>query len=108
MSLIRNGKSSAKLSCSLVRERVRQLIQEIGAVLPDVTVHDITHVDALWRVAGEIAGGDYPLNPAEAFVLGGGFLLHDAPTSWRPMKTGSLASRKHSSGKILSRTDSEE
>lgn len=41
-------------------------------------MHDITHVDALWHVASEIAGPNYPLNPAEAFVLGGAFLLHDA------------------------------
>lgn len=60
------------------RERVAQLIQEIGALLPLLTVHDITHVDALWRIADEIAGHDFPVNPAEAFVLGGCFLLHDA------------------------------
>lgn len=41
-------------------------------------MHDITHIDALWRVANQIAGPDYPLNPAEAYVLGGAFLLHDS------------------------------
>lgn len=60
------------------RGRTAQLIGEIGQLLPGLTVHDITHVDALWRVANEIAGPEYPLNPAEAFVLGGSFLLHDA------------------------------
>ena len=60
------------------RERTAQLVGEIGVLLPQLTVHDITHLDALWRVADEIAGPDYPLNPAEAFVLGGAFLLHDA------------------------------
>jgi hypothetical protein len=60
------------------RERTAQLVGEIGGLLPDLTVHDITHLDALWRVADQIAGPDYPLNPAEAFVLGGAFLLHDA------------------------------
>ena len=60
------------------RERTAQLVGEIGGLLPQLTVHDITHLDALWRVADEIAGPDYPLNPAEAFVLGGAFLLHDA------------------------------
>ncbi|MFF7063052.1 hypothetical protein [Pseudomonas sp. NPDC008258] len=43
-----------------------------------LTVHDITHVDALWWTASEIIGPDYEVNPAEAFVLGGAFLLHDA------------------------------
>ena len=60
------------------RNRTAQLVGEIGGLLPALTVHDITHLDALWRVADEIAGPDYPLNPAEAFVLGGSFLLHDA------------------------------
>lgn len=60
------------------RERVAKLLQLIAAELPALTVHDITHVDALWHVASEIAGPNYPLNPAEAFVLGGAFLLHDA------------------------------
>lgn len=60
------------------REHTAQLVGEIGAFLPELTVHDITHLDALWGVADQIAGPDYPLNPAEAFVLGGAFLLHDA------------------------------
>jgi len=60
------------------RARTAQLVGEIGGLLPQLTVHDITHLDALWRIADEIAGPGYPLNPAEAFVLGGAFLLHDA------------------------------
>lgn len=60
------------------RERAAQLVNEIHTLLPQLTVHDITHLDALWRVADEIAGPGYELNPAEAFVLGGAFLLHDA------------------------------
>lgn len=60
------------------RERVGQLVSTLGAELPMLTVHDISHLDALWRVADEIAGPDYPLNAAEAFVLGGAILLHDA------------------------------
>lgn len=59
-------------------ERVAQLLGLIKAELPNLTLHDITHVDALWQVASEIAGPNYPLNPAEALVLGGAFLLHDA------------------------------
>jgi hypothetical protein len=60
------------------RERVALLIGQIKTELPNLTLHDITHVDALWRVASEVAGSKYDLNPAEAFVLGGAFLLHDA------------------------------
>lgn len=60
------------------RERVSHLLSHIQRELPNLTLHDITHVDALWEVASQIAGPDYPLNPAEALVLGGAFLLHDA------------------------------
>jgi hypothetical protein len=47
-------------------------------VLPGLTVHDITHLDALWAVADEIIGSDFYVSEAEAFVLGGAFLLHDS------------------------------
>ncbi|MDP1646433.1 MAG: ATP-binding protein [Thiobacillus sp.] len=60
------------------RERVALLVGKIHKDMPDLTVHDISHIDALWWTASEIAGENFPLNPAEAFVLGGAFLLHDA------------------------------
>lgn len=60
------------------RGRVALLLNQIQRELPDLTLHDITHVDSLWRVASEIAGPTFILNPAEALVLGGAFLLHDA------------------------------
>jgi hypothetical protein len=60
------------------RERVATLTAEIPRDLPDFTVHDVTHLDALWEMASLIAGESYPLTPAEAFVLGGAILLHDA------------------------------
>ena len=60
------------------RSRVVLLLQQIQWELPSLTLHDISHVDSLWDVASEIAGPEYDLTPAEAFVLGGAFLLHDA------------------------------
>jgi len=53
-------------------------VGEIHAVLPHLTVHDLTHADTLWDVGSEICGPDYKLNPLQAFVLGASFLLHDA------------------------------
>ena len=41
------------------------------------TVHDDTHLDALWEMADIIAGTPFVLTPSEAFVLGGAFLIHD-------------------------------
>jgi Histidine kinase-, DNA gyrase B-, and HSP90-like ATPase len=51
--------------------------ETIAKDLPDFTVHDITHSDALWEYADLIAGKTYPLNPCEGFVLGCAFLIHD-------------------------------
>lgn len=59
------------------RERVTYLAGEIHRHLPDYTVHDVTHLDALWEMTDIIAGPDYVLTPTEAFVLGGAILLHD-------------------------------
>jgi hypothetical protein len=43
----------------------------------EYTVHDITHIDALWETADLITKEDFELTPTEAFVLGGTFLIHD-------------------------------
>lgn len=59
------------------RDRAELLAGEIDRDLPDYTVHDVTHLDALWGLADLIAGPDFHLTPAEAFVLGGAFLIHD-------------------------------
>lgn len=59
------------------RDRAKTVAGEIPRDLPDYTVHDVSHLDALWEMAGLVAGSDYPLNAMEAFVLGGAFLVHD-------------------------------
>lgn len=59
------------------RERSGQIAGEISRDLPEFTVHDITHLDALWEMADLIAGPDFNITPTEAFVLGGSFLIHD-------------------------------
>ncbi|TSD60292.1 ATP-binding protein [Variovorax sp. KBS0712] len=59
------------------RNRAAILGGEIALDLPEFTVHDLTHLDALWELADLIAGQEYAITPAEAFVLGGAFLTHD-------------------------------
>lgn len=59
------------------RERAQILASEIIRTLPEFTVHDISHIDALWDTAELVTKGCTDLNPAEAFVLGGAFLIHD-------------------------------
>jgi hypothetical protein len=60
-----------------VRERAGLLAGEIRRDLPQLTLHDQSHLDALWETAATILGPDYALTPTEGFVLGGAFLLHD-------------------------------
>jgi hypothetical protein len=60
-----------------MRERAGKLAGEISATLPDFTVHDVSHLDALWEMAEIATGEEGSLNPAEAFVFGGAVLVHD-------------------------------
>jgi hypothetical protein len=59
------------------RSAVEPLARDISRALPMFTDHSIAHSDALWDTASLVCGDDVPINPAEAFVLGGAFLLHD-------------------------------
>ncbi len=59
------------------RDNARLLAGEIASILPEYTVHDITHIDALWDMADVFLPRDYFLSPIECFVLGGAFILHD-------------------------------
>jgi Histidine kinase-, DNA gyrase B-, and HSP90-like ATPase len=61
-----------------MRENVAPLVSAAHIDCPGLTVHDVTHLDALWETASMIGGDNFALNPAEAFVLGGAILLHDA------------------------------
>lgn len=64
-----------------IRERAAQLVSRIAVDVPGMTVHDISHLDALWDTASSVAEGAVPVNPTEAFVLGASILLHDAAMS---------------------------
>lgn len=59
------------------RSRVEPLAGEIALSVPGYTDHSILHCDSLWDITDVVAGPEYPLTPAEAFVLGGAFLIHD-------------------------------
>lgn len=61
-----------------MRTRASALVAKIAGDLPHMTVHDVTHLDALWEMASIATGESFDLNPAEAFVFGGAILLHDA------------------------------
>jgi len=58
-----------------------ELSREIQRDLPQLTLHDDRHFEALWARADQIAGDDFELTPLEVFVFGGAILLHDAANS---------------------------
>jgi Histidine kinase-, DNA gyrase B-, and HSP90-like ATPase len=86
-----------------LRDMSKSLVQNIAADLRSYTVHDVTHLDALWGIASEIAGPDYFLTPTEAFVLGGAILLHDAGMSLAAYPGGIAEIKKQSSWPIVLR-----
>ena len=70
------------------RDRAAHLANEIRKDLPELSVHDLTHLDALWEIAATIAGDGYAVTPAEGFVLGGAILLHDLAMSVAAVEGG--------------------
>jgi len=64
-----------------MRSKVEQLVSRIAVDMPGMTVHDITHLDALWETASLVAEGAVNVSPPEAFVLGASILLHDSAMS---------------------------
>ena len=68
-------RNALALAYGQLRERAGELVGEIHAIFPQLTVHDLTHADALWDVASEICGPNFDLNPLEGFVLGAEFSL---------------------------------
>ena len=73
------------------RAVVEPLAAEISRSLPMFTDHSIAHADALWDTASLICGEHFPINPAEAFVLGGAFLLHDVGMGLASYRGGAAA-----------------
>lgn len=65
-----------------VHTNAAYVLDKIRVDFPNLTVHDISHVDGLWQVGSVIVGQGYDINPLEGFVLGCAFLLHDAVLSY--------------------------
>ncbi|MDR9754458.1 ATP-binding protein [Pseudomonas sp. SZMC_28357] len=64
-----------------MRDKAAVLVSQISSAIPGLTVHDITHLDALWETASLVSEGAITVSPAEAFVFGASILLHDSAMS---------------------------
>ena len=77
-----------------IRRNAKELTSSIASSLPGLTIHDISHLDALWEVASTVVGEDFPLNPLEAYVFGAAVLLHDAGLCFEAYSGGRDALRR--------------
>ncbi|HEY4785801.1 MAG TPA: hypothetical protein VIH57_07120, partial [Bacteroidales bacterium] len=60
-----------------VRKKANIISNFICQSQPGLTLHDTSHLDALWETANIIAGNDLNLNPIEAYIFGCSVLFHD-------------------------------
>ena len=81
-------------SLRLIRRNAEMLSTRIAVSLPELTIHDISHLDALWEVASTVAGSEFPLNPIEAYVFGSAVLIHDAGLCFEAYSGGREALRE--------------
>lgn len=72
------GRDTLRTAFFSMRERVKPLVAQIQNDCPNLTVHDVSHLDALWQTADQIVGKNYSVSPIEAFVFGSAVLIHDA------------------------------
>ncbi|WP_226366624.1 ATP-binding protein [Pseudonocardia sp. ICBG162] len=70
-----------------MRANAAEIASETLRSAPDLTVHDISHSDALWDVADEICTPEMSFTPLEAFVFGAAAIIHDLGLS--PLGTDS-------------------
>src|SRR5687768_4535654 len=72
---------------AISRKKTALLLERIPQDNPWLTVHNISHIDAMWECVEILLGSDvvdlsmYSLNPLELFILGASFLIHDTALS---------------------------
>src|SRR5687767_1563383 len=93
----RSERERLRVAFERVRERASVIAAMISENHPEFTVHDISHLDALWELADLIGGPDLKVNPAETFVLGCAFLVHDLGMSLASYPGGIAEVMRHPS-----------
>jgi hypothetical protein len=61
-----------------MRKNVATIVSAIQHDMEGLTIHDITHLDALWEMASLLYRNEQKFNPTELFILGAAILVHDA------------------------------
>ena len=58
-------------------QRAGQLAEQLRSAYPALKIQGGSRFDALWERVDLLLGREYPLNAAEAFVLGGALIIYD-------------------------------
>src|SRR5438270_5635107 len=74
-------RSRLRQSWRALHERAAFISADIQSSMPNFTVHDAGHADSLWQLADILTGSELMLTPTEAYVFGGGCLVHDLAMS---------------------------
>lgn len=70
-------RDSLRASLAQVRRDADHLATRIAEDFPEFTVHDGSHLDALWPLIDLLASDSFKLTPTEAWTLGVAIVLHD-------------------------------
>ncbi|HAY3544444.1 TPA: ATP-binding protein [Elizabethkingia anophelis] len=89
-----NEREILRSSFFKLRDNTSHLVSQIARVLPNLTQHEISHLDALWETSSLIIGADYELTPLEGYILGCSFLLHDSALCFEAYENGQEGIRK--------------
>lgn len=73
----RRARERLVASYEALRKNSVILASRIVDIAPRLTIHDISHSDALWSYASLICGDDVPVTPLEAYFFGAVCLAHD-------------------------------
>jgi hypothetical protein len=71
------ARDALRASMAQIRRDADHLATRIGIDLPEFTVHDGSHLDALWPLIDLIAPGELTVTPTETWTLGVSIVLHD-------------------------------
>lgn len=88
------------------RERAALVAAEIPQDLREYTVHDVTHLDALWEIAEQISGEDIYLTPTEPSYWAARSLFTIWAWAWQPGRGASSSCKQRRRGQTSSRVAS--
>ncbi len=83
-----NEREILRSSFKSLRKNASSLVTKIASAIPELTQHEISHLDALWEIGSLIIGDNFELSPLEGFVLGAAFLIHDSALCFEAYENG--------------------